>query len=194
MFGQLGSDWKRFIEGYSPDQWATFTFPMNTSPIQAKRKLEQFFIRQSRRTKQHIFMPYGSDEQPLRGSSTSDCHTHFHCFLCYEREPIPPKQLELLWGMDASSIDKKSGTLKKAVALVEEYHRSKNGVAYTFLKHREHQFPFFCPRNKDRCNRKDRVCYFAKDPYHWKQIKHTHTTETKQTRCFYRSERNIVSA
>lgn len=172
--GKKGRDWKRFIEGYNPAQWATFTFPVGIPLHTAERKLKDFFIQQCRRTKQHIFMPYGCDTQPLRTCSTSDYHPHFHCFICYENEPIKPKLLECLWEFHSTCYVKEDGKIKKGKASVSRYIPFENGVAYTFLKHREHDFPFFCPRNKDRCNRKDRVCYFAKNPHHWKQIKNTH--------------------
>lgn len=171
-------EWKRWIEKYNPDQWATFTFPSSVSLSSAKKKLDFFFIKMARMTKQHIFAPYGCDSQPLRSCSESDYHPHFHCFVCYEKKPISPIVLGLHWETYAS-FEREDGSIKKGRAFVAEYNPFQNGIAYTFLNHKEHQFSFYCPRNKSRCNRKDRVCHFAKHPHHWK-ARETHTTEMDQ--------------
>jgi hypothetical protein len=141
------------LEHYSPDFFATFTFRYSISLPVALERLKMALLKVSRRMHMHIFWFGWSDNQHNRGLDGRK-YPHFHLF-------IEGEQLDDLARI---AMELHLQAVFDGDVLIERFDASRHAIYYSVSKHPGFAEGISCPRTKNMCNKRGRICgYIWKD-------------------------------
>ena len=149
---------------YKPHFFVTYTFRYGVTEEKAIAQVKHFLIKASRKMKKHIFWFGWYDTQPNRGLDGRR-YIHFHLFL--EIEGLQDDIDKTMWELEIGSWDGAVGMDGKRIngnADVRLYENEGGAIGYSISKHAGYLESIACPRVKDRCNKRGRIC-----AYIWKE-------------------------
>jgi len=137
------------LKYYKPNYWVTITFTRACREELAIQKLKEFLVQTSRQIKAHIFWFGYFDNQPQRSQDGKN-YIHFHLFL--EVEGLQAWQRPFVESM----LSRWKGDID-----IQQYKKRAGAIKYSVSKHEGHLEGISCPRCKNMCNKRGRVCAYV---------------------------------
>ena len=137
------------LKYYKPNYWVTITLANSCKEETAIHKINEMLVKASRRIKAHIFWFGYFDYQPQRSQGGKD-YIHFHLFL--EVEGLQAWQKPLIERM----LSRWNGDID-----IQGYKTREGAIKYSVSKHEGHVEAIACPRCKNMCNKRGRVCAYV---------------------------------